>query len=141
MHCLRTQVSSFLDSGDEVAGMLRSRAIMEMLVERCEMEKASKSDRASVAPNRACLKQGLPEAASFVQVHMMRQREVLSANCWLANSKAALSGCYMRDGGITCRFPQSQVARTSDIDQCLPRIASLRIVPSGVTRERHHLLD
>ncbi|CAJ1439845.1 unnamed protein product [Effrenium voratum] len=38
-------VSSFLDSGDEIATTLRSRAIMKMLVERCEMEKASKSDR------------------------------------------------------------------------------------------------
>ncbi|CAJ1330193.1 unnamed protein product [Effrenium voratum] len=38
-------VSSLLDSGDEVAEMLRSRAIMEMLVERSEMEQASKSDR------------------------------------------------------------------------------------------------
>ncbi|CAJ1434290.1 unnamed protein product [Effrenium voratum] len=37
-------VSSFLDRGGEVAEMLRSRAIMEMLVERCEMEKASESD-------------------------------------------------------------------------------------------------
>ncbi|CAJ1439091.1 unnamed protein product [Effrenium voratum] len=38
-------VNSLLDSGDEVAEMLRSRAIMEMLVERSEMEQASKSDR------------------------------------------------------------------------------------------------
>ena len=49
LSCLRTQVSSFLDSGDEVATTLRSRAIMKMLVERCEMEKASKSDRALAA--------------------------------------------------------------------------------------------
>ncbi|CAJ1404739.1 unnamed protein product [Effrenium voratum] len=46
-------VNSLLDSGDEVAEMLRSRAIMEMLVERSEMEQASKSDRASsLAPRR-----------------------------------------------------------------------------------------
>ncbi|CAJ1357008.1 unnamed protein product [Effrenium voratum] len=47
-------VSSFLDRGGEVAEMLRSRAIMEMLVERCEMEKASESDGASSLAPRRC---------------------------------------------------------------------------------------
>ena len=61
---LRTQVSSLLDSGDEVAEMLRSRAIMEMLVERSEMEQASKSDRAFAAQIWACLNQHRP-ASSF----------------------------------------------------------------------------
>ncbi|CAJ1414176.1 unnamed protein product [Effrenium voratum] len=45
-------VSSFLEDRDEVEEMLRSRAIMEMLVERCEMEKASEKNRALAAQIR-----------------------------------------------------------------------------------------
>ncbi|CAJ1452834.1 unnamed protein product [Effrenium voratum] len=56
-------VSSFLEGGDEVEEMLRSRAIMEMLVERCEMEKASETSRAcSLVPRR--YSSNMPSAAS-----------------------------------------------------------------------------